>query len=176
MKESLRREFSLLRDRLSKERQKEASLALTSFLMKKLLPFGHIASFASKGSEINLWDLNVHLCSEGRLVLPKREDFHLTLFYVKDIERDLKLGAFGIMEPDPALCKKAETDAIDALLVPGLVFDKKNHRLGYGKGLYDKLLVSLEEHLKIGVCFKEQLIDLLPKEDHDEPVDIIYSF
>ncbi len=176
MKRDQREAFLENRDAISEGRQKEAALLCSGFLKEKLRATRYVSSFASVNSEISLWDLNLLLCSWGKLVLPRRQDYHLDLYHVEDIERDLVVGFKNIMEPNPDRCTKADIDTVDAILVPGLAFDSQNNRIGYGMGLYDRLLAPLDEKLKIGVCYKEQLVKELPTDQHDVPVDIVYSF
>ena len=82
-------------------------------------------------------------------------------------------GAFGIMEP---IGEPMPTDThIDAVLVPGMAFDAECHRLGRGKGYYDRFLSSLTSPLPqlIGVCFDFQKVDIVPTETFDVPVDVL---
>lgn len=65
-------------------------------------------------------------------------------------------------------------DDIDLILVPGLAFTDEGHRLGRGGGFYDRLLQQYFGK-SIGVCFKEQLLDELPFENHDQMVDTVVS-
>ncbi len=86
---------------------------------------------------------------------------------------DLIEGKMGILEPQFAL-EKGKEPPLDVILVPGLAFDHEGNRLGYGKGHYDRLLKSLSG-LKIGLAFKEQILDELPHATHDVPMDIIIT-
>lgn len=63
---------------------------------------------------------------------------------------------------------------LDAVIVPGLVFDKDRYRIGYGKGYYDNLLHRYNG-LSIGVCFELFLLDSIPKESHDEQCDVVIT-
>lgn len=78
--------------------------------------------------------------------------------------QDLAIGAYGIAEPTG----KVFTDykAIDLAVIPGMAFDKDGHRLGRGKGYYDKLLPYIPA-VKIGICFPFQLIEEVPAEPFD---------
>ncbi|MCF7806365.1 MAG: 5-formyltetrahydrofolate cyclo-ligase [Simkaniaceae bacterium] len=172
----LRKTFNAIRDQLSVERRLQGSFECGAFLKEKLKNNRYVASYGSRLTELNLWDLNLTLCAWGKLVLPRVFDAHFEFYHVEDIEKDLIRSAFQILEPNPARCKKADMSLIDTILVPGLAFDKKGFRLGYGLGYYDQQLAMLDEKLKIGVCFKEQLIDQLPNEPHDVPVDKVFSF
>jgi 5-formyltetrahydrofolate cyclo-ligase len=69
-----------------------------------------------------------------------------------------------------------EPAAVDAALVPGLAFDRSGWRLGRGGGHYDRLLPGLRlDCLRVGVCFAGQVLDALPVDPWDEPVDWIVT-
>lgn len=62
------------------------------------------------------------------------------------------------------------------MLVPGIAFDLKGYRLGYGKGYYDRYLYDLNiEIFKIGLCYSMTIADEIIKDDNDVPVDIIVT-
>ena len=63
---------------------------------------------------------------------------------------------------------------MDLIVVPGLAFDTRGHRIGYGKGHYDKLLKSTKGY-KVGLAFAEQVIETVPDEAHDVPLDLIIT-
>ena len=81
-------------------------------------------------------------------------------------------GAFGISEPVGPLVTAYDT--IDLAIVPGMAFDGHGNRLGRGKGFYDRLLPLLHCH-KWGVCFSFQLVDVVPAENHDIPMDRVIT-
>ena len=82
---------------------------------------------------------------------------------------DLEPGAFGIMEPTGELF--TDYDLIDVAVVPGMAFDREGHRLGRGKGYYDRFLAQLPHIYKIGICFPFQLVDKVPADAHDMLMD-----
>ena len=86
-----------------------------------------------------------------------------------DGKDSMHIGAYGIMEPVGSLFTNYED--IDVALIPGVAFDKGGNRLGRGKGFYDRILPSLKNARKIGVCFPFQYIASVPAEKHDIPVD-----
>lgn len=86
----------------------------------------------------------------------------------------LESNSFGIMEPHCKICHS--DDKLDAVILPGLSFDKKGGRLGYGKGYYDKFLNGLSYNpLKIAFVPEELLVDEVPTEKHDCKVNIIIT-
>ena len=84
----------------------------------------------------------------------------------------LVTGAFGIAEPE--IGEKISVAELDLLIVPGVAFDVRGHRLGYGGGFYDRQLTGKSaETITVGLCFEIQLCDLLPIEEHDQALDYI---
>lgn len=79
--------------------------------------------------------------------------------------QDLQTGAFGIEEPTGPLF--SDYGQIDVALVPGMAFDTLGHRLGRGKGYYDRLLPRLTAAYRIGICFGFQVCPCVPTEPFD---------
>ena len=87
---------------------------------------------------------------------------------------DLQKGTFGILEPKPEAMNLVAPDELDLVLVPGIAFDKRGYRLGYGGGFYDAFLAQTKS-VKVGLAFDFQIVDLLPTREEDERVDLIVS-
>ncbi len=88
---------------------------------------------------------------------------------------ELVLGSYSIREPRPE-SPRVDANEIDVVLVPGVAFDRRGYRLGYGGGFYDRFLARLPEGpLRIGLAFDEQLLDEVPTEPHDQPVDLVVT-
>ncbi len=89
---------------------------------------------------------------------------------------ELQKGAFGILEPCPTGVDLQAEEA-DLIVVPGVSFDLAGHRIGYGKGFYDRFLPhpDCSTHL-VGLCHDFQLTEeLIPADAHDIPMEIIVS-
>lgn len=84
----------------------------------------------------------------------------------------LSIGSYGIAEPigEPFI----DYASIDLALIPGVAFDAAGHRLGRGKGYYDKLLPHIAA-TKIGICFPFQLIAEVPAEEFDVCMDAVIT-
>jgi len=81
---------------------------------------------------------------------------------------DVHESTYGIAEPHFDPYKELALKDLDAVIVPGLAFDKNHHRLGRGKGYYDRFLSTLPKHVTtVGLAFDFQLTDCLPTEAHD---------
>lgn len=82
-------------------------------------------------------------------------------------------GYRGIMEPGEDACL-VDPMEIDLAIIPGMAFDVRGGRLGRGKGYYDRLLPLLKCK-KVGVCLDSHLVDEVPVETHDIPVDVVIT-
>ena len=80
---------------------------------------------------------------------------------------------FGIGEPTGP--EFSDTDSIDIIIVPGVAFDRQGNRLGRGRGFYDRLLKTTPNAIKIGVAFDFQVVDQVPTEPLDVPMNLIIS-
>lgn len=89
---------------------------------------------------------------------------------------NLRTGSFSIMEP--AGDDFTAYDKIDLAIIPGVAFDKAGHRLGRGKGYYDRLLSHplFRNVYKLGVAFGYQIVETVPCSNHDIPVDEILYY
>lgn len=112
---------------------------------------------------------------ERRVLLPVVRGHELN-FYEVHGEEDLVCGSFGIKEPDPQRATLADASQAEVIFVPGLAFTRDGHRLGRGRGFYDRTLATLPRTvLRVGLCFAPQIFDSLPVEDHDQKVDLVLS-
>jgi 5-formyltetrahydrofolate cyclo-ligase len=89
--------------------------------------------------------------------------------------RQLRKGAYGLREPAD-LCPLCALEELDIVVTPGLGFDRRGYRLGYGEGYYDRCLAGLRPQcLTIGLAFACQVVPLLPSGPLDQPVDLILT-
>ena len=96
-----------------------------------------------------------------------------TLEFVRAARVDLAPGAFGIEEPAPDGPRlPAATDGV-LFVVPGVAFDRQGGRLGSGLGCYDRALAAFPRAIRIGLALHELLVDRLPTDPWDVPVDAI---
>ena len=168
-KQELRENLLRQRKQISDDRKALAAQTLKKRILKDLVKASHILSYASFGDELNTHPLNEVLAKERRLLLPRINGSSLDIFFVTDPNKQLKEHRFGFGEPRPQLCEKGRIEDLSAILVPALGFDGKNHRLGYGKGYYDRLLSLISgEVLTIGISYQELKISPpIPVAPHD---------
>ena len=122
--------------------------------------------------EINTISIIENALKVHKLVaLPKCTDDIMDFYYIDNLS-DLKKGKYNIMEP---VSNKKVTEFTNSIcIVPGIAFDKYYHRLGYGKGYYDRFLKNYPG-LKIGLCYEQLFINKISTDTFDIPVDIIIT-
>ena len=77
---------------------------------------------------------------------------------------------------NPGRIVRYPLDEIDLSIIPGVAFDKKNHRLGRGAGYYDRFLSSLPRKIpSIGLAFDFQIVASFPLQEHDVPVSRVIT-
>jgi 5-formyltetrahydrofolate cyclo-ligase len=112
------------------------------------------------------------------IVLPAFDPlkFRIRLFKIDNIEKDLKPGSRGMLEPDTARCKPVPVECLDIAIIPGIAFDEKGGRIGSGEGYYDRFIPKLPiTTRKVSIAFEDQVIPQAPMESHDKHVDIIIT-
>lgn len=135
-----------------------------------------IALYSPSKNEVDTSLLLAEALKAGKMVLyPAVCGNRMTFHRIKQPD-ELREGAFGILEPcsEGVACKIAE---IDLIVVPGVVFDLSGHRIGYGKGYYDRFLQNsgCTANL-VGLCHDFQLTEEpIPADIHDIPMGIIVS-
>ncbi len=168
-KTELRAYYRTLRAALSPQRRKAAADALVRLIPNE----GWVLSFSSFNHEIETQDLNRLLARNGQLVLPLCQDRTLELYCVTDIDQQTQKGKLGFSEPIPHKCERIDSNLLTLALIPGLAFDPKGHRLGYGMGYYDRLIHSSLKTIGIGFC-EQQHPTPLPIDPWDQPLHQIY--
>ncbi|HZJ73899.1 MAG TPA: 5-formyltetrahydrofolate cyclo-ligase [Perlabentimonas sp.] len=106
------------------------------------------------------------------ILLPLVVDDILQLKFFTGMETMVVGPSFGILEPQNGANYKNEP--IDFAIIPGVAFDASGNRMGRGKGYYDKLL-NKNVILKVGVCFNFQLVDKIPTDSFDIPMDMVVT-
>ncbi len=177
LKKDLRIFLKEKRKKISEARRQIAKEDLCSFLLPKLSIYQKVLSFANMQEEIDLSAVNRALAKEKRLLLPHMKGHEIIPYEVKNLETDLQKTKLGIYVPNPAICLPVPNKEIGCILVPGLGFDKNRHRLGYGKGHFDRFLKEMSDCSSFGIGFKEQqLEDPIFIASHDIALTAVYLF
>jgi 5-formyltetrahydrofolate cyclo-ligase len=163
-KSALRQQVKLLLSQLSAEEiaAKSAAVMAQVEALEEFRRAKNILAYAALKTEVQTLDFLRRWSRDKNIFLPIvcGDELQIGKFGA------LKAGSrFGILEPENAL---PEPPPLDLAIVPGVAFDRQNHRLGRGRGYYDRLLGAHPLH-RVGVCFGCQL---LPRVPHDEALDV----
>ena len=150
----------------------ELSLAVVGRLSahKRTAEAHTVILYCSLSDEVDTHGFIDTLYGEGKtVVLPVvtgEGEMELRVYHGAD---SLRRGAFDILEPVGE--RFTDYESIDLAVIPGMAFDDSGHRLGRGKGYYDRFLVNLPHCYKIGMCFDFQRVEHVPCESTDIAVD-----
>lgn len=171
-KRDIRRKIKALRMMLSQEEKINAAREVFEQLEKTsaFVLADKILMYHSLPDELFTHDFLRKWCDRKRFFLPRVNGVNLEILPYESTR--LELGAFHIEEPTGD--DIVDPDEIELIVVPAVAYDNKGNRLGRGKGFYDRLLQSTKA-TKIGVCYDFQLLDEIPVEEHDVPMDIVIT-
>ncbi|MFF2911825.1 5-formyltetrahydrofolate cyclo-ligase [Paenibacillus sp. NPDC057934] len=190
-KRELRVQQATARDSLSLEQRRELSTRVCrkAWAWSESETLSSIMAYVSFRSELNTRPLLTRAWEAGCEVLLPRvvpSSGAMTLHRVTSWE-ELSVGTYGIMEPtaageDAGTMVSSKLPA--AVFVPGLAFDIRGGRLGYGRGYYDRLRSSWETSglcegvatpLWIGLAYDMQIVEEVPMDDHDAIMDMLIT-
>lgn len=135
-----------------------------------------IAVTVSSQSEVDTWQIIRQGWLENKTVcVPKCDPVQKEMtFYRINSFSSLEAGFGGLYEPSARQCEVIEPEAISAVIVPGLVFDRQGYRIGFGGGYYDRFLARYTGQT-ISLALSFQITDRVPAEPHDIPVQTIVT-
>ncbi len=110
------------------------------------------------------------LADGKRVAVPKCYGDQMRFIYLTDLSQ-VEKGYCGI--PEPIADGPVAQDSTALVLMPGLAFTKDGQRMGYGGGFYDKFLAAEPSHPTLALCYDFQMVEQIPTEDYDIPVDIV---
>ena len=128
--------------------------------------------------EVQTWRMIEEMIENGKRVLvtvtaPVKRPL---LSEIRDPATELGRGAHGVWEPRPGAGRPVPVCDLDLVLVPGVAFDRRGHRLGHGLGYFDRFLSRVPKTTPtVGLAFRFQLLDRLPAASHDRAVQTVLS-
>lgn len=110
-----------------------------------------------------------------RMVVPKsiHKTRELHFYQLEDYDQ-LEVVYYNLREPNPEVTERVDKQEIDLLIVPGLVYDKRGYRVGFGGGYYDRFLADFTNKT-VSMFYSKQLVDELPDESFDIPVQTLLT-
>lgn len=175
-KSALRRELLRKRGLLTGQEESDHAIFRAVTAMPRWRQAERVFLYLSVRGEPDTLALARAALAEGREVLAPvctEREGEMEFFSFSDLAA-LRPGKWGIPEPDPALCRPAGEweSKTDICLVPGIAFDRRGYRLGYGKGYYDRFLAARKIHA-VGLCREEFFLPQLPAGSHDRRVGFV---
>ncbi len=173
-KEELRRKAAGLRRAVSAETRARFSHAMATRLMESeiFMRAKVVAAYSALRFEMDPRAIVEHACALGKTVgLPRfvagTGTLNLASYRLDD---ELNESHFMVKEPLES-APSIDLESVDLVLVPGLAFDPRGHRLGFGKGYYDRFLPCMPNAVRVGLGFEFQMLMEVPAATHDVPVD-----
>ena len=167
-----------LRQHLFKQRKSfAANSAQTTAIHRNIIPnlesTKYIHSYIPLPGEVDIWQsLHYLMAQQKRIFVPKiLLGIQMRDLLLNDYQQ-LVSGKFGVCYPFPQI---EYWGSYDAILVPGLGFDRSGNRIGFGPGYYDRFLSRHKSALLIGICYHWQLLDMIPSQFHDISMDMIVT-
>ncbi len=182
-KKELRKEAKSYRKSLSENDRLDKSSAIISNLkaLKEYQKAEVILMYASLPDEVETLSLIRELTEEGKksVYCPVTQGDEMEFYRISSVD-DLKEGNFHVLEPESLAEWRLvlQNDVHYCMLMPGLMFDKRGNRLGYGKGYYDKYLARVPKDVNlttIALSYEAMVKDAIPVEETDWRADYIVT-
>ena len=170
LKQDIRKEIRLLKKTFSEVAKQQESAAVWAQMEQEPLfrQSRCVFIYWSMSDEVQTADFILKWQGSKRFVLPCVVGDELELKYFEEAQALHEGERFLIPEPSGEALQ--DYSVIDLAIVPGVAFDAQNHRLGRGKGYYDKTLCRIAAP-KIGVCYGFQFLPEVPVDAFDIPMD-----
>jgi 5-formyltetrahydrofolate cyclo-ligase len=180
-KSELRREYTQMREAMDQSEVERLSEKIIDTILK--LPVFKRAEtvmvYLNFKNEVDSLRMIEESYKAGKkVVIPycEKETMEIIPSELNDIETEIVKGKNGYLQTKKDCVKPVPIEDIDLIVVPGIAFDKRCYRLGFGAGYYDRFLRKLNfEKPTIGLCYDFQIIHSIPIEGHDMPLDFVIT-
>lgn len=176
VKKQLRKELKLKRKAIINKPDKDKAVCRNLLNCNEYRQADTVLFYAALDDEINIDECIRKAIDDGKkAALPVCIDnFGYMEFYYINSLKDIKEGSFGVREPEISNSVKVTDFENSICLVPAIAYDRLGYRLGYGKGYYDRFLENYA-FISIGLCYNELVVEKLPADKYDVPVDKIIT-
>ncbi len=170
-KEFLRKKYKEKRDNIKNKVTKDNLIYQKVINNKDILFSKTLLIYISINSEVDTIKIINYFLNTKNIAVPKIIDNNMYFCYVTNLN-ELTSGKYNIPEPTN---ENIVTDFDNAIcIVPGICYDKKNYRVGYGKGYYDRFL-SKNKIKTIGLCYKECMTEKIDNDKYDYKIDEVIT-
>jgi 5-formyltetrahydrofolate cyclo-ligase len=147
--------------------------------MREFSEAGTILFYLALADEVQTRKMIEYSLKLGKIVavpLIDSQNKQILISELKDPEKELESGTLGILQPKKNFYRPLKVEQLDLVIVPGVAFDKRGNRLGFGKGFYDRFLRKAPDRTKsIALAFELQLVDDIQPQSHDVAVNYIIT-
>ena len=172
-KKELRRQIRELKRAMTSEQIDAASARLGELFLNcpQYKEAKTIYGYLPYNQEVRTIPMLEQAMREGkRVAVPKCYGDEMRFIYMDDLSK-VEKGYANI--PEPIADDPVADDKTALVLMPGMAFTKDGKRMGYGGGFYDKFLAAEPDHPTVALCYDFQMVEDLPTEDYDIPVDCV---
>lgn len=177
-KEELRRRLAALRRAVSSETRMGHSSAIAQQVLAEPA-FAHaevVLAYSALRFEVDPRPIIERAWARGKRVLLPRTVPETRALVLHAYEEGDELVESGFVVKEPlSTAPVVPASEVDLVLVPGLGFDVRGHRLGYGQGYYDRVLPALARATSLGLAFELSMLIEVPSAPHDVPVDLVVT-
>lgn len=179
LKKIIRFSVKRKRDVFSKKEisRNSKSIQTRLFSLQEYKKSKNIMFYISFGSEVITHDMIKNTIKDGKRVYVPITDIKkkkLVISELENFDKELEISTYNILEPKKKYLRIADKKILDMVIVPGVAFDLKGHRIGYGGGYYDRFLNDFKK-IKIGLSFESQIVKNVPAEETDIMVDMVIT-
>ncbi len=147
--------------------------------MKEYKVASTISSYVSKENEVDTrWIISEALAAKKQVLVPFVDisSHSLNFSEIRDPQKELVSGTFSVLEPKVSFRRPASLEDSDLNLIPGVAWDERGFRIGYGGGYYDRCLTKLKRRVPcVGLAFDFQVLPQLPISVVDVGIDMILT-
>lgn len=180
MKQKTREDILAKRDALGNEEIASKSKAIKEklFGLQEFQEAEAVMFYVSIRSEVRTHEMIAEALALGKKVVVPCCDFEKEEMVLSEIRSlgELEIKPRGLCEPKDEFFREFNAEHVELVIVPGIAFDEKGCRIGYGKGYYDKFFLKLKKKVpKIALAFDMQVLKEIPNHEHDQRVDKILT-
>jgi len=167
MKNDLRKKYLKIRKEIKNKKRKDEAIFNKVINNEEIKKCKRILIYVSKDDEVDTIKLINYFLKNKKVAVPKILNNKICFYYIDSID-ELKKGYFNILEPVNKRKVKSFKNCLS--ITPGVCFSQNLYRIGYGKGFYDNFYKDKKIY-KIGLSYKECIVDNFNVSDYDIPMD-----